>query len=466
MTLIYKQPNLIAADPIRPLYNVGCGLDVPTGDYVKGLYDEMILNGGLAPLTGIAAKPNFFKTTLMQHFMLSVLASFNMAAANEYDTESTQTDQRLIDLARKHPGLLPETLFPEVNPRFILTNKDYHFGDEWFASWREFMSNKRKEKSKNLHRSPFPSRNGRDNMMILPPDVAGADSLTEFFTQAVAELGDQYDIADSKRNMTYMTNGRHKAAMISELGQFTSATNCPTILSAHIGTSFALDAFSPPEKVMQYMKQGTKILGVTGKFLYLTSNCWLIPNVTTFSTKDRFCELPLPGEAQLKDNNDLVDITVLNLRGKTGCTGVPMRIMGSQTEGILSSLTEFQSLRDNAYYGLVGGNQNYVNVFLPDVKLSRTTVRGKLDEIPALRRATKIASEMRQIERFHGRKYGDLLCTPEELFKSLKEKKYDWDQLLATRGEWTLDNDKQSIPYLSTLDLLRMRKELYKPYWM
>jgi hypothetical protein len=38
--------------------------------------------------------------------------------------------------------------------------------------------------------------------------------------------------------------------------------------------------------------------------------------------------------------------------------------------------------------------------------------------------------------------------------------------LLNTRGWWTLDNDKQEVPFLSTLDLLRMRKGLYHPYWL
>ena len=63
-------------------------------------------------------------------------------------------------------------------------------------------------------------------------------------------------------------------------------------------------------------------------------------------------------------------------------------------------------------------------------------------------------------------KYVDLWCTPQELYKDIKEQGYDWDQLLSTRGYWMFDNDKQATPYLSTLDLLRMRKKLYKPHWL
>jgi hypothetical protein len=48
----------------------------------------------------------------------------------------------------------------------------------------------------------------------------------------------------------------------------------------------------------------------------------------------------------------------------------------------------------------------------------------------------------------------------------VKEKGYDWDEILGnTRGWWTLNNDEHPIPYLSTLDLMRMRLDKYKPYW-
>lgn len=466
MSIIYKRPNLIAADPIRPLYNVGMGFDIPTGHYVKGLYGEHILNGGLSPLTGIAAMPNYFKTAMMLHFMLSVMAAFKGTTAGSYDTESTLTENRVTQLASHFPELEATDLFEADNMRFMITNKDRYLGDEWFDEIKTFMMDKRKNKKGQLLRSPFPDRDGVSNLMMMTPDVFGADSLTEFMTSGVAETLDKYGLSDGKRNMTAMNNGRAKAAMISELSQIASGSACPTILAAHIGDKISIDG-APVEKVMQYLKQGTKILGVTGKFMYLTNNCWFIAKANKYvNINTKGAELPRAGETNVKDETDLVELTVVNLRGKAGCAGVPMTVLASQEEGILSSLTEFQSLRDNAYYGLDGGNQNYVSCLMPDIKLSRTTVRGKLDESPALRRAINITSEMRQIERFMGRQYADYLCTPQHLFKTLKEKGYDWDQLLATRGVWTTDNDKQDTHYLSTLDLLRMAKDEYKPYWI
>ena len=48
----------------RPAINIGCMLDISTGKYELGKNGEMILNGGLGSLTGIASRPNNFKTAL------------------------------------------------------------------------------------------------------------------------------------------------------------------------------------------------------------------------------------------------------------------------------------------------------------------------------------------------------------------------------------------------------------------
>jgi hypothetical protein len=59
------------------------------------------------------------------------------------------------------------------------------------------------------------------------------------------------------------------------------------------------------------------------------------------------------------------------------------------------------------------------------------------------------------------------MCTPKQLHDDLVALGYDWDVLLKTRGWWSMDNDSQDLPpFLSTMDLLRMRKGLYHPYWL
>jgi hypothetical protein len=60
----------------------------------------------------------------------------------------------------------------------------------------------------------------------------------------------------------------------------------------------------------------------------------------------------------------------------------------------------------------------------------------------------------------------DLMCTPKELYDDLIKLGYDWSVLLNTRSWWTYNNNKQPIPYLSTMDLLNMRVGKYHPYWL
>ena len=58
------------------------------------------------------------------------------------------------------------------------------------------------------------------------------------------------------------------------------------------------------------------------------------------------------------------------------------------------------------------------------------------------------------------------MCTPKELYEDIKKLGYDWNVLLDTRGYWTIDQYTNKVPFLSTVDLLKMRKGLYTPYFL
>jgi hypothetical protein len=154
------------------------------------------------------------------------------------------------------------------------------------------------------------------------------------------------------------------------------------------------------------------------------------------------------------------------LRSKSGPSGNTIEIIVSQTEGVLPGLTEFNYIKDSGRFGLNGSLQNYALDIYPECKLSRTTVRGKLDKDSKLRRAMNITSELCQIQEYF-KAQSEYFCTPAELYKDLKELGYDWDMILSqTRGWWTVNNEIHPLKFLSAMDLLRMRKGEYKPYWL
>ncbi|MNE69305.1 hypothetical protein D3C80_1650230 [compost metagenome] len=101
----------------------------------------------------------------------------------------------------------------------------------------------------------------------------------------------------------------------------------------------------------------------------------------------------------------------------------------------------------------------------PNVALSRTKVRQKLNGDPLLRRAVEIQSEMLQLIQFQ-RKLD--VPTPAALYEGLVKMGYDWEVLLGTRGYWMVKEEEHLCEkkFLSTMDLIRMLRFEYKPYWM
>jgi hypothetical protein len=245
--------------------------------------------------------------------------------------------------------------------------------------------------------------------------------------------------------------------------------NFNMFFTAHVGKENAISAgpmHAPPPKKLQHLKNGDKIKGVTDKFTFLMSNLWHAYNAAPFDNQTtKSPEYPRDSDETTSKSGDLYKVTLTCLRSKSGPSGYNLELFISQRDGVLPSLTEFHFIKTEKF-GLEGNDRNYALELLPDVKLSRTTVRGKLDEDPKLRRAMNITSELKQLINFRKLADPSFYCTPKELRGDLIKQGYDWDQLFDTRGWWTYDDDSHPTPFLSTLDLLYMRKGLYKPYWL
>ena len=103
---------------------------------------------------------------------------------------------------------------------------------------------------------------------------------------------------------------------------------------------------------------------------------------------------------------------------------------------------------------------------VPDINLSRTTIRSKIDENKKIQRALEITSEMLQIFNLYTTLDEKYTCTPKELYDQLKEKGYDWEVLLNTRVIGCMEETKHPLNFLSTMAPLKMRVDEYKPYWL
>lgn len=471
-------PSFTQSPYTKPMINIGGGFDIPTGSFVAGRHGEHVLNGGLASVTGVVGLGNQFKSTMMQFMifraMIRIMVMDMRSTGNMYDTEINVHISRLKMLMA---SFIQEMGWSEDlidSGKWTVTDKSMHLADEWYDLLKDWLQNKRKNQSTIMVQTPFLDRDGTSLMMIPVPTFGIVDSFSEFVGSNPQKMADDYKLGDAKANTLYMKQGQDKARFLMEVPALCAGAMHYMGLTAHMGQKIEMDPYNPTPKQLQHLANNLQIKGATGKFTYLTSNTWWCSGARVLQeegAKDGPL-YPRDTDDKMKLDPDLNELIVRNLRGKSGLTGLGQTVLVSQREGILPSLTEFHYIRsvkesDSKKWGIGGNNINYYLDLLPEVKLGRTTVRGKIDGDPVLRRALNITSEMSQMEQLWSG-MDQYMMTPAELFTKVKEKGYEWNTLLNTRGWWTLSNDdpKHVQPFLSTMDLLLMAKGEYHPFWL
>lgn len=458
--------------PIKPLLNIGARMDIPAGYYETGLYGESILNGGLAYITGILSMGNNFKSTLMHYMSHSALSKFLWIAPTHlltYDADGNKHEPRLIDLTQRFEPFIGRDIIAEGIWR--VNDKRSYLGSEWYAKLKRYLDSKVKDMRHNSYIAPFPDRTGKDPMWVMIPTFSEIDPLTEFTDSSVEKIQDENDIGESGGNIINMRSGLGKDRLLQDLpGVCMRGAHYMTLSAAEkYDQPTQLGPFStPPAKKLPDLKGGKRAKGVSDRFYSLVQNLWVASSNTVLQEdKTKMPKFPRTPDEQVAGDSDLRLVNLMQSRGKAGATGLSLAIVLSQQEGVLAELTEYNALREARDFGLTPGkNYSYTLDLYPGARVTRPTARQVIDRDPLFRRALNITSELEQLTTLQKHKYRDLLCTPKELYEDLKGRGYEIEQLLNTRGWWTLNNDKHPVPFLSTLDLLKMRKGLYKPYWL
>jgi hypothetical protein len=457
--------NPFAPAPFRPALNVGCLFDIQTGRYHVGKHGQHILNGGLFNFTGFAGRTKTFKSAVSLFMILQVLNRYLGTTGQMYETEGTGSIDRVHDLARRMERIAGLDL-QELN-RYIVCNATQYTGTQWWDLLKDYLK-KRTENAKELTvTTPFLERDG-SFVKILAPYVPFVDSLSMFAADVVLTMHNKGGIGDSDRNMEFMRDAASKTQLIMEIPTIAGKNSMYIIMTAHVGDKQQIDTYKPNPKKMVFMKADITLKNTPEKFTYLPNNCYYVTAATPMVHADsKTVEFPRNSDDDLKGDTDLMALTIINLRGNAGPSGLPFEIVVSQSEGVLEGLTNFLYIKTYNRFGIGGNLQNFFLDLLPEVSLSRTKIRGKLDADAKLRRACEITSEMCQMDNLWGNdKYPEeLRCTPKQLYEELKAKGYDWDLLLNTRGYWVFEEDKHPLNFLSTMDLLKMRVGQYIPYW-
>ena len=454
-------------------FNVGAGLDIPTGIPVLGNKGETIINGGLSQVTGCVGAGNSYKSTFIHYITATALdrtSASTPTIAQTYDTEINLKAERIEELTKNTTYLVKDDITNPETGQWLITDKSIYGAEEWMTMTRNYLEGYDRDKLKNSEKLTTPFLLKDKNFKISPPNFIEVDSLTEFETTTTMELIEDADLGDKSTNTLFMKQGLVKTKFLMELPRLSNNTNAYFLLTAHVGQelNMASGPFAPqPAKKLAHLKGGNKIKGVSDKFYFLTSCLWHVYSVTPMiNQSDKKSLYPKKGFEDYADDLNLLKIR--QLRSKTGSSGYSINIIVSQSEGVLPSLTEFYNLKkDGNNFGMSGTGVRYHLDIYPDVTLMRTTIRDQTDKDPKLRRALNITNELYQISIFWRQaKVDGLLCTAKELYDDIKALGYDWDVILETRGWWTYDQYNKKLPnFLSTMDLLKMRKGLYTPYW-
>jgi hypothetical protein len=452
---------------------VGSLLDIPTGEYLLGTHGQMVLLAGLSNITGIVGPGNCFKTTIMRYMILCALARLAPVANDDlyyssYDTEINNHEHRNHSLYMSFEVFKGRNIIDEG--MWQPTDKTIYPGNKYWARVKESLKDKRENKKKTMYTTCFIDRDGVSPMKTMCPTFGDFDSLSQFITEDVEATMEKTELGESAGNTIFMRQGLAKARMLMEMPTVAGASLNYFSFTAHIGKMIEMPSAPgtpPARKQLQHMPQGEIIKGVSNNFFYLLHNCWLVHSARPYLNQGtKAPEYPYEPGDELAGDLDLNIVTMKQLRGKNGGSGFSIELLVSQREGVQPSLSEFHYIKSNGRYGLEGNDRNYNVVFCPDIALSRTTVRKKLRENLALRRAVNLVAEMYQMDVFMPQ-HRDVMMTPDELYTALKAKGCDWNWLLENTRGWNGLNDEELPLYpLSTLDFCRMARGQYHPYWL
>lgn len=457
--------RLKPAPTLRPLLNVGCLMDIPTGTYHTGKHGESILNGGHAVLTGIGGRGNTYKSTVAHHIQLTILDRYIRSVWNMYDTEMSFGEKRAKSLSRYKQRIKNVDLVEQG--RLLITDSTMYSGNEWFDEIKEYVEEKIKDKN-SFGLLPFLDKNGEYIKAPLP-SLALVDSFSRMTIDAVDAILDKNSVGESGNNMSAAKDAGSKHQMLIQMPALTARGALYTTLTAHVDDELQLDPYAPNQKKLSFLKNKLKFKYVSNQYHFLMNNLWYCfdaaakKNATTKASE-------YPRNTNDKDpaNNDLMAVTIQNLRGKYGASGNPLELMVSQSEGVLVGLSEFHYIKTYGRFGLGGNDRNYYLELCPDIALSRTTVRAKIQDHPMLQRGLEIVSEMCQIRNLWLDLEDKYHMDPKDLYDNLAARGYDWPTLLSvTRGYWIFEEDAKNEPlqFLSTMDLLHMAHGEYHPYW-
>ena len=432
-------------------FNTGTMFDLGTGKYSLGVDGEWYLNGGLLPhINSFVALPGNYKSTLANSMVRRSHGIYKDSELIINDTEDS------LDKDKDRANRMAEELSRSED---ILWLKGIDYDLDTFDAFLKDYCAKKEAASKSLMcQTPFIDERTGEQISVMAPTYVFIDSLTEMVCAGEEDLleGEKSKgIGDSRANTVYMLDGNKKTIFLRTMRRRCQKYNIVFVMTGHYDKVIQMDMYNPNPKETLFSKQDYKVKGCGSKLKFLTSiyaRC--AASVLVDSNK----------EALYADGNtpdkDLHEVDVVLERCKTANAGEMIPYVCSQSNGLLNAVTNYHYLRLHDYYGLLGNKMKQQTVFLPDVTVSRNTVREIANSNYEFRRALELTAQYCFIKNNwnHATFAFDFKKDPKEIMDALmSDKNRDIkSEILNSRGYWTFMDQKDDRNYMSLFMVLKL----------
>ena len=360
-------------------FNTDTIFDMMVGTYRKNTIDgHWYLDGGLGTLIlGMGGRNGSYKTTILLSLMLRVLSIYKECDGTLIDTEYTilRDLERMYRFVGNLPGLEDDIT--------TISGADMDI-NECLAMIQKIVTEKAANKKEFTITTPFIDTKTNKLLDVWLPSLISIDSYSEFSGDGEGKLVEDEGVTGKKTKTIYMLEGGYKTIFLRTLRRLCERYGLIALTTAHVDENAGI-GIAQPRKQMVHMKQSDALKNVGSKYKSLTNpyvsieGCRLLRESETYPSKHF-------------KNVDLNEVTLKIARSKTNMSGITVPMIVSQTDGVLSPLTDYHYLKLNNYFGLIGSKSNHYCALYPDVKVTRPKVRDLLMEDAKLRRAMQLMS--------------------------------------------------------------------------
>lgn len=433
-----------------PYLNTGTFVDISNGRFIPGYDGKWYLDGGLSIFTAISGKPQTYKSTVAGALLARSMNIYPDSDAFILETENTISSKTRYD----------EFVDKKVSDRIMFHNNTTMNLSEFYALLNEAATLKKKEKKNFMVESPFVDiKTGKRKLMWIPT-FAMIDSFSKAIGNKSEDLAieQKVTIDDSSLQTLYMQEGLLKSRFLSFLAILASQCGIYCIFTSHIGEKKDLNSYTPTPKQLQFMSQKDRLRNVGSEFEYLMTTLLQTKSATMLTNKDKDkCKY---GYKDLSPANEVSEIEVVSVRGKSLGSGYRLKYVCSQYEGVLADVTNYHYLRNLPKAATVleqqGRGYKFPGELLPDVTLSDGTIREITKNSYEVRRGLELLTQLTFIhQNWPLFKLPEFISIPILTFAEKIAKGGTLvSDILNTTGNWSYA--KQDRPYLSVMDVAEM----------